>query len=152
MQDRPENPEVMSEDALNPLKHLTAAQFMALGGNAVVYVRPIKGEALSKLMVDGDDLQDEAEFQLVVSADGRRLLGAHRLLDPDSRARIEQTIDERKADRTVVVVARNMQQAASVSDFMAFMLLGRMIEFARRQTCFNRGRTNHEAIRYGQVR
>ena len=50
---------------------------------------------------------------------GRRLLGAHRLLDPDSRARIEQTIDERKADRTVVVVARNMQQAASVSDFMA---------------------------------
>ena len=89
MQDRPENPEVMSEDALNPLKHLTAAQFMALGGNAVVYVRPIKGEALSKLMVDGDDLQDEAEFQLVVSADGSPLMVG------DSREAVTEWLAER---------------------------------------------------------
>ena len=42
MQDRPENPETEATNtAGNPLKHLTAAQFMALGGNAVVYVRPI---------------------------------------------------------------------------------------------------------------
>ena len=89
MQDRPENPEVMSEDALNPLKHLTAAQFMALGGNAVVYVRPIKGEALSKLMVDGDDLQDEAAFQLVVSADGSPLMVG------DSREAVTEWLAER---------------------------------------------------------
>ena len=31
----------------NPLRNLTAAQFMALGGNAVVYVKPIKGEQLA---------------------------------------------------------------------------------------------------------
>ena len=41
MQDR-------SEQAIadNPLRHLTAAQFMALGGNAVVYIRPITGAKL----------------------------------------------------------------------------------------------------------
>ena len=37
MQDRPE--ETVFD---NPLRHLTAAQFMALGGDAVVYVRPIR--------------------------------------------------------------------------------------------------------------
>ena len=45
MQDRPEH--TVSD---NPLRHLTAAQFMALGGNAVVYIRPIKGAKLSALM------------------------------------------------------------------------------------------------------
>jgi hypothetical protein len=58
----------------NPLKHLTAAQFMALGGNAVVYVRPISGAALSQMMVDGETVADDAEFQLVVSADGSPLM------------------------------------------------------------------------------
>jgi hypothetical protein len=72
MQDRPEQ---TSFD--NPLRHLTAAQFMALGGNAVVYVRPIKGSKLSEMMEDGieDEAQDD-EFQLVVSADGSPLLVA----------------------------------------------------------------------------
>jgi hypothetical protein len=61
-------------NAANPLRNLTAAQFMALGGNAVVYVRPISGAALSKLMVDGEAVTDDAEFQLVVSADGSPLM------------------------------------------------------------------------------
>jgi hypothetical protein len=61
-------------NAANPLRHLTAAQFMALGGNAVVYVRPISGAALSKMMVDGESVADDAEFQLVVSADGSPLM------------------------------------------------------------------------------
>jgi hypothetical protein len=94
MQDRPENPEVetaqlTNEDVLNPLKHLTAAQFMALGGNAVVYVRTINGDALSKLMVDGDDLVDGAEFQLVVSADGSPLMVG------DSREAVTEWLAER---------------------------------------------------------
>ena len=74
MQDRPENPAPESFNAANPLRHLTPAQFMALGGNAVVYVRPIKGEALSAMMTDSDDVAPEAEFQLVVSADGSPLM------------------------------------------------------------------------------
>jgi hypothetical protein len=74
MQDRPENPEQEAWNAANPLKHLTPAQFMALGGNAVVYVRPISGEALAKMMVDGEPMEPEAEFQLVVSADGSPLM------------------------------------------------------------------------------
>ena len=69
MQGRPEQDQVD-----NPLRHLTPAQFMALGGNAVVYVRPIKGEALSEMMTDSDDVAPEAEFQLVVSADGSPLM------------------------------------------------------------------------------
>ncbi len=57
----------------NPLRHLTPAQFMALGGNAVVYVKPIKGNHLAQMMGQ-PDLADEDEFQLVVSADGSPLL------------------------------------------------------------------------------
>ena len=36
----------------NPLRHLTAAQFMALGGNAVVFIRPISGAKLGEFMDD----------------------------------------------------------------------------------------------------
>jgi hypothetical protein len=67
-----------SEQAIpdNPLRHLTAAQFMALGGNAVVYVRPITGAKLGEFMDDVADEAAETEFQLVVSADGQPLLVA----------------------------------------------------------------------------
>ena len=74
MQDRPEDTATTTFDAANPLKHLTAAQFMALGGNAVVYVRPISGAALSEMMVGDDPVADDAEFHLVVSADGSPLM------------------------------------------------------------------------------
>ena len=57
----------------NPLRHLTPAQFMALGGNAVVYVKPIKGGQLGELMADNDFETDE-DFHLVVSADGSPLM------------------------------------------------------------------------------
>ena len=75
MHDRPEDPETAAaSSAANSLKHLTPAQFMALGGNAVVYVRPIKGAALSGMMTEGDDLDAEGDFHLVVSADGSPLM------------------------------------------------------------------------------
>jgi hypothetical protein len=61
----------------NPLRHLTDAQFMALGGNAVVFIRPIKGSKLGQFMADAVDAEDaEQDFQLVVSADGSPLLVA----------------------------------------------------------------------------
>src|SRR5207249_3305688 len=50
-------------------------------------------------------------------------------LDPISTAKIEELIDELKADYTIVMVTHNMQQAARVSDFTAFMYLGELIEF-----------------------
>jgi phosphate transport system ATP-binding protein len=50
-------------------------------------------------------------------------------LDPISTAKIEELIDELKADYTIVIVTHNMQQAARVSDFTAFMYLGEVVEF-----------------------
>jgi phosphate transport system ATP-binding protein len=50
-------------------------------------------------------------------------------LDPISTAKIEELIDELKSLYTIVIVTHNMQQAARVSDFTAFMYLGEVVEF-----------------------
>ncbi|HEY2871808.1 MAG TPA: phosphate ABC transporter ATP-binding protein PstB [Reyranella sp.] len=50
-------------------------------------------------------------------------------LDPISTAKIEELIDELQEDYTIVIVTHNMQQAARVSDFTAFMYLGDLTEF-----------------------
>ena len=50
-------------------------------------------------------------------------------LDPISTAKIEELMDELKSEYTLVIVTHNMQQAARVSDFTAFMYLGELIEF-----------------------
>ncbi len=50
-------------------------------------------------------------------------------LDPISTAKIEELIHELRSDYTVVMVTHNMQQAARVSDFTAYMYLGELIEF-----------------------
>jgi phosphate transport system ATP-binding protein len=50
-------------------------------------------------------------------------------LDPISTAKVEELITELKDDYTVVIVTHNMQQAARVSDFTAYMYLGEMVEF-----------------------
>ena len=57
-------------------------------------------------------------------------------LDPISTAKIEELIDELKEDYTIVIVTHNMQQAARVSDFTAFMYLGDLIEFGATRTIF----------------
>jgi phosphate transport system ATP-binding protein len=57
-------------------------------------------------------------------------------LDPISTARIEELLDELKGDYTLVVVTHNMQQAARVSDFTAFMYLGEIVEFDATQKIF----------------
>ena len=49
-------------------------------------------------------------------------------LDPISTAHIEKLIDELKEDFTIVIVTHNMQQAARVSDYTAYMYLGDLIE------------------------
>ena len=57
-------------------------------------------------------------------------------LDPISTAKIEELIDELKQDYTIVIVTHNMQQAARVSDFTAFMYLGELVEIGATATLF----------------
>jgi phosphate transport system ATP-binding protein len=57
-------------------------------------------------------------------------------LDPISTLKIEELIAELKSDYTIVIVTHNMQQAARVSDYTAFMYLGNLIEFADTSTLF----------------
>ena len=58
-------------------------------------------------------------------------------LDPISTSRIEQLVEELKRDFTIMIVTHNMQQAARVSDFTAFMYLGDMIEHGPTEQIFN---------------
>lgn len=57
-------------------------------------------------------------------------------LDPISTLKIEELINELKSDYTIIIVTHNMQQAARVSDYTAFMYLGELIEFGNTTTLF----------------
>jgi phosphate transport system ATP-binding protein len=57
-------------------------------------------------------------------------------LDPIATAKIEGLIVKLKEDYTVVIVTHNMQQAARVSDFTAFMYLGELVEFGDTESVF----------------
>jgi len=57
-------------------------------------------------------------------------------LDPIATAKIEELIDELTNDYTIVIVTHNMQQAARVSNFTAFMYLGGLIEFGNTNQMF----------------
>ncbi|MGB1882613.1 MAG: phosphate ABC transporter ATP-binding protein PstB [Gammaproteobacteria bacterium] len=58
-------------------------------------------------------------------------------LDPISTLKIEQLIYELKTDYTIVIVTHNMQQAARVSDFTAFMYMGDLIEYGETRKLFS---------------
>ncbi|MDQ2962451.1 MAG: phosphate ABC transporter ATP-binding protein PstB [Pseudomonadota bacterium] len=57
-------------------------------------------------------------------------------LDPISTAKIEELISELKSDYTIAIVTHNMQQAARVSDYTAYMYLGELIEFGATDELF----------------
>ncbi len=57
-------------------------------------------------------------------------------LDPISTAKVEELVNELKNDYTVAIVTHNMQQAARVSDFTAYMYLGQLIEFGQTEQIF----------------
>jgi phosphate transport system ATP-binding protein len=57
-------------------------------------------------------------------------------LDPISTGKVEELITELKDSYTIVLVTHNMQQAARVSDYTGFFLLGKLIEFDRTRTIF----------------
>jgi|TARA_B110000967_G_scaffold203924_1_gene245444 phosphate transport system ATP-binding protein len=61
-------------------------------------------------------------------------------LDPISTLKIEELINELKTDYTIVIVTHNMQQAARVSDFTAFMYMGNMVEFDSTNSIFTNPR------------
>ncbi len=57
-------------------------------------------------------------------------------LDPISTGKIEETIEELKNDVTIVIVTHNLQQAARVSDYTAFLMMGELVEFGETKTIF----------------
>ena len=59
-------------------------------------------------------------------------------LDPISTAKVEELINELKSEYTIAIVTHNMQQAARISDYTAFMYLGELIEFNETGTIFMR--------------
>jgi phosphate transport system ATP-binding protein len=61
-------------------------------------------------------------------------------LDPVSTARIEALLEDLKREYTLVIVTHNMQQAARVSDFTAFLLDGEVVEFGATEDLFHRPR------------
>ena len=57
-------------------------------------------------------------------------------LDPIATQRIEELIYELKKDYTIVIVTHNMQQAARISDYTAFLYMGELIEYGPTETIF----------------
>jgi phosphate transport system ATP-binding protein len=57
-------------------------------------------------------------------------------LDPISTAKIEALVNELKSDYTIAIVTHNMQQAARISDYTAYMYLGELIEFGATDQIF----------------
>jgi phosphate transport system ATP-binding protein len=58
-------------------------------------------------------------------------------LDPISTSKIEELVGTLKNEVTIIIVTHNMQQAARISDWTGFMMLGDLIEFDRTDKIFN---------------
>ena len=57
-------------------------------------------------------------------------------LDPISTGKVEELVNELKSDYTIAIVTHNMQQAARVSDYTAYMYLGELVEFGETEQIF----------------
>ena len=57
-------------------------------------------------------------------------------LDPIATAKIEELIKELKKKYTIVIVTHNMQQAARISDYTAFFMLGELVEYSKTDDFF----------------
>ena len=77
-------------------------------------------------------------------------------LDPISTSKIEQLIEDLKSEYTIAIVTHNMQQAARVSDYTAFMYLGELIEHDATATIFSKPSKqqteDYITGRFGEVR
>ena len=63
-------------------------------------------------------------------------------LDPIATGKIEDLIQELRGDYSILIVTHNMQQASRVSDYTAFMYLGRLIEYGPTAEIFTRPKLN----------
>jgi len=61
-------------------------------------------------------------------------------LDPIATAKIEELLQELKSKYTIVIVTHSMQQAARVSDFVAYMYLGELMEYGETREVFMKPR------------
>lgn len=61
-------------------------------------------------------------------------------LDPISTAHIESLISELKQDYTIVIVTHNMQQALRISNYTAYMYMGRLVEYGETSSLFSQAR------------
>ena len=61
-------------------------------------------------------------------------------LDPIATQKIEELLYELRSELTIVIVTHNMQQAARVSDFTAFFLMGELVELGRTNDMFTNPR------------
>ena len=99
-------------------------------------------EVKDKLRQDGTQLSGGQQQRLciargiAVQPDVLLLDEPASALDPISTLKIEELIDELKTDYTIVIVTHNMQQAARVSDYTAYMYLGELIEYSDTSTLF----------------
>jgi len=103
-------------------------------------------EVKDKLRQDGTQLSGGQQQRLciargiAVQPDVLLLDEPASALDPISTLKIEELIGELKDDYTIVIVTHNMQQAARVSDYTAYMYLGKLIEFSDTNTLFTKPR------------
>ena len=74
-------------------------------------------------------------------------------LDPISTAKIEETLLQLKERYTIVIVTHNLQQAARISDFTAFFMLGELVDFSDTTRMFTNPRQgDHRGVHHWQVR
>ncbi|HDR46666.1 MAG TPA: ATP-binding cassette domain-containing protein, partial [Geoalkalibacter subterraneus] len=59
-------------------------------------------------------------------------------LDPIATGKIEDLIDQLRGEYTILIVTHNMQQAARVSDYTAFMYLGQLVEYGATAALFKK--------------
>lgn len=59
-------------------------------------------------------------------------------LDPIATGKIEDLIDQLRGEYTILIVTHNMQQAARVSDYTAFMYLGQLVEYGATASLFKK--------------
>jgi phosphate transport system ATP-binding protein len=64
-------------------------------------------------------------------------------LDPISTAKIEELVAELKEEYTIAIVTHNMQQAARISDYTAYMYLGELVEFGVTDELFVKPKHKH---------
>jgi len=91
----------------------------------------------SGLSLSGGQQQRLCIARMVAVKPGVRLLDEPTsALDPISTSRIEELVAELKNEYTIAIVTHNMQQAARISDYTAYMYLGELIEFGKTDELF----------------